>query len=137
MRLFAGNKTAAIAEVFPDAAYQRCTVHFYRNVMVKVPRPKRRQVIVMLKTIHAQESFDASKEKAESVALTLEEMRLKETAKCVRDDVIETLAYIRFPVEHWRRIRTDNAIERLNREIRRRTRIAPAPFPMAKARLCS
>ena len=105
MRLFTGNKTAAIAEVFPDAAYQRCTVHFYRNVMVKVPKPKRRQVAAMLKVIHAQESFDASMEKAESVVLTLKEMRLKETVKCVRDGVTEALAYIRFPVEHWRRIR--------------------------------
>lgn len=64
VRMITGDKasamTGAIAEVFPDAAYQRCTVHFYRNVMSKVPKGKRKQVAAMLKAIHAQESFDAS-----------------------------------------------------------------------------
>ena len=114
VRMFTGDKaaamTGAIAEVFPDAAYQRCTVHFYRNVLSKVPRSKRSTVAAMLKAIHAQESFDASMEKAESVAKSLVEMKLAVAAKCVRDGVAETLAYTRFPMSHWRRIRTNNAI---------------------------
>ena len=57
--------------------------------------------------------------KAESVAAELESMRLKEAAKVVREGFAETLAYCEMPREHWRRIRTNNAIERLNREIRR------------------
>lgn len=99
VRMFTGDKaaamTGAIAEVFPDAAYQRCTVHFYRNVLAKVPKSKRRQVAAMLKAIHAQESFDASTDKAEVVAATLEDMKLKEAARCVRDGVAETLTYTR------------------------------------------
>lgn len=138
VRMFTGDKaaatTGAIAEVFPDAAYQRCTVHFYRNVLAKVPKSKRRQVAAMLKAIHAQESFDASTDKAEVVAATLEGMKLKEAARCVRDGVAETLTYTRFPMGHWRRIRTNNAIERLNREIRRRTRVV-GTFPDGRSAL--
>ena len=138
VRMFTGDKaaamTSAIAEVFPDAAYQRCTVHFYRNVLAKVPKTKRRQVGAMLKAIHAQESFEEAARKAESVAAELAAMKLKEAAKCVRDGVVETLTYTRFPMEHWRRIRTNNAIERLNREIRRRTRVV-GTFPDGKSAL--
>ena len=138
VRMFTGDKAAsmagAIAEVFPDAAYQRCTVHFYRNVLAKVPRTKRPQVAAMLKAIHAQESFDASMEKASAVTESLNKMKLASAAKCVRDGVVETLAYTRFPMRHWRRIRTNNAIERLNREIRRRTRVV-GTFPDGKSTL--
>ena len=128
VRMLTGDKTAAIAEVFPDAAYQRCTAHFYRNVLSKVPKSKRGRVAAMLEAIHAQESLEASMEKAGAVARSLGEMRLTAAAKCVGDGVAETLAYTRFPMRHWRRIRTNNAIERLNREIRRRTRVVGA-FP--------
>lgn len=138
VRMLAGDKaaamTSAIAEVFPDAAYQRCTVHFYRNVLAKVPKTKRRQAGAMLKAIHAQESFEEAARKAESVAAELAAVKLKEAAKCVRDGVAETLTYTRFPMEHWRRIRTNNAIERLNREIRRRTRVV-GTFPDGKSAL--
>ena len=138
VRMLAGDKaaamTSAIAEVFPDAAYQRCTVHFYRNVLAKVPKTKRRQAGAMLKAIHAQESFEEAARKAESVAAELAAVKLKEAAKCMRDGVAETLTYTRFPMEHWRRIRTNNAIERLNREIRRRTRVV-GTFPDGKSAL--
>lgn len=80
VRMFTGDKaaamTGAIAEVFPDAAYQRCTVHFYRNVLSKVPKSKRAEVAAMLKAVHAQESLEASTEKAGRVAAKLEDMRL-------------------------------------------------------------
>ena len=138
MRMFTGDKaaamTGAIAEVFPDAAYQRCTVHFYRNVLSKVPKSKRAEVAAMLKAVHAQESLEASTEKAGRVAAKLEDMRLAAAAKCVRDGVAETLTYTRFPARHWRRIRTNNAIERLKREIRRRTRVV-GTFPDGKSAL--
>ena len=124
----------AIAEVFPEAAYQRCTVHFYRNVLAKVPKSKRKLVAGKLKAIHAQESFEASGEKALKVASDLEDMRLKEAAKVVREGYLETLTYTRFPMEHWKRIRTNNAIERLNREIRRRTRVV-GTFPDGRSAL--
>ena len=116
------------------AAYQRCTVHFYRNVFSKVPKLKRKLVAGKLKAIHAQESREASEEKALRVADDLESMRLKEAARVVREGYAETLTYTRFPMEHWKRIRTNNAIERLNREIRRRTRVV-GTFPDGKSAL--
>ena len=56
-------------------------------------------------------------------SLKLKEMKLKEAARKVEDNIEETLTYCDFPYEHWTRIRTNNVIERLNREIRRRTRV--------------
>lgn len=66
--------------------------------------------------------------KALEVAAELEGTRPREAAKAVREGYAETLAYTHFPRKHWRRIRTNNAIERLNREIRRRMRVVGA-FP--------
>ncbi len=137
-RMFTGDKASgmvgAIAEVFPEAACRRRTARFYRNAFSKVPKPKRKPVAGKLEAIHAQESFDASGEKALRVADDLESMRLGEAAKVVRDGYAETLAYTRFPVEHWRRVRTNNAVERLNREIGRRTRVV-GTFPDGKSAL--
>ena len=118
----------AAAEVFPQAKYQRCTVHFYRNVFSATPRSKMKLVAKMLKAIHAQESKAAAREKAKQVAKNLRDMKLKEAAKKVEDSIEETLSYMDFPYEHWLRIRTNNVIERLNREIRRRTRVV-GTFP--------
>ena len=132
VRMVTGDKcqgmVGALEEVFPQAKYQRCTVHFYRNVFGKVPKQKRALVAKMLKAIHAQESLEASAAKAEEIASKLEEMKLKEAAKVVREGHLETLTYTQFPLQHWTRIRTNNAIERLNREIRRRTRVV-GTFP--------
>ena len=121
----ASGMLGSIAEVFPDAAYQRCTVHFYRNVLARVPKSRRATVAAMLKAIHAMESREADE---------LEAMRLGEAARVVREGSPETLAYTAFSREHWRRIRTNNAIERLNREIRRRTRVV-GTFPDGKSAL--
>ena len=132
VKLVVGDKCLgmleAVGEVFPEAKYQRCTVHFYRNVFSVVPRSKMKLVAKMLKAIHAQESKAAAREKAKQVAVTLREMKLKEAAKKVEDSIEETLTYMDFPYEHWLRIRTNNVIERLNREIRRRTRVV-GTFP--------
>lgn len=120
--------------VFPNARYQRCTVHFYRNVFTTVPRSKVKEVAAMLKAIHAQEDRQAAQEKAKAVTQKLREMKLKEAAKKVEDSVLETLTYMLFPHEHWMKIRSNNAIERLNREIRRRTRVVGA-FPDSNSAL--
>ncbi|MEF2593569.1 MAG: IS256 family transposase [Eggerthellaceae bacterium] len=138
VRMFTGDKAAgmvgSISKVFPDAAYQRCTAHFCRSVLARVPKPKRPRVAAMLKAVHAMEPREASEAKALEVASELEGSMLGEAAKAVREGCAETLAYTRFPREHWRRIRTDNAIERLNRKIRRRTRVVGA-FPDGKSAL--
>jgi putative transposase len=118
----------AVGEAFPEAKYQRCTVHFYRNVFDVTPRSKAKLVAKMLKAIHAQESKKAARDKAGAVVEKLRSMKLKETAKKVEDCIEETLTYCDFPNEHWTRIRTNNVIERLNREIRRRTRVVGS-FP--------
>jgi transposase-like protein len=86
------------------------------------------------KAIHAQESKSAAREKAAQVAKTLRDMKLKEAAAKIEESIEETLAYADFPGEHWTRIRTNNVIERLNREIRRRTRVVGA-FPDGKSAL--
>lgn len=112
----------------PGARHRRCTVHFYRNVLRRVPVTRRKAAARMLKTIHAKESREVCVRKAEEVTEELESMRLGAAARTVRDGLAETLACTEFPPEHWRRIRTNNRIERINREIRRRTR-AVGTFP--------
>src|SRR6516165_2307885 len=82
----------------------------------------------MLKAIHAQEDAAAAKEKVRQVVAKLRDMRLGKAAEIVEAGVDETLSYYSFPPEHWRSIRTNNPLERLNREIRRRTRVVGA-FP--------
>ena len=112
----------------PEAKYQRCIVHFYRNVFSVVPRGKIRDVAMMLKAIHSQESKEAARLKAQHVTEKLREMKLKAAAKKVEDSIEETLTFMDFPSQHWTRIRTNNTLERLNREIKRRTRAIGA-FP--------
>ena len=77
---------------------------------------------MMLKAIHAQESKAAAREKAAQVAEKLREMKLKAAAKKVEESIEETITFMDFPSQHWTRIRTNNTLERLNREIKRRTR---------------
>ena len=78
--------------------------------------------------IHARESKKAAREKANAVVEQLRCIKLKEDAKKEEDGIEETLTYCNFPGKHWTRIRTNNVIERLNREIRRRTRVVGS-FP--------
>ena len=118
----------AANEVSPEAKYQRCIVHFYRNVFTVTPNKKVKEVAKMLKAIHAQEDKAAALEKAKAVEEKLRGMRLSKAADKVRDSIQETLTYMGFPEEHWMRIRTNNTLERLNREIKRRTRAIGA-FP--------
>ena len=132
VRLVIGDKCLgmleSIPEVFPEARYQRCTVHFYRNIFSVTPRMKMQEVTRMLKAIHSQEDKQAAREKAKMVVAKLREMKLSTAAKKLEDGIEETLTYMEFPVQHWHRIRTNNLTERVNREVRRRTRSIGA-FP--------
>jgi transposase-like protein len=116
------------AEYLPDALWQRCMVHFYRNIFSHVPATKVRDVSHMLKAIHAQESRMAADAKANSVIAELRLLKMAKAADLVEQSVRETLTYYAFPDIHWHKIRTNNPLERLMREIRRRTRVVGA-FP--------
>lgn len=132
VRLVVGDRclgmVGSVEEVLPEAKYQRCVVHFYRNIFTVTPRAKMKLVARMLKAIHAQENKEAARVKAQQVAESLREMKLKEAAKKLEDGIEETIVYMNFPSEHWTRIRTTNLIERLNREIKRRTKVV-GTFP--------
>ena len=118
----------SIAEVFPDADWQRCVVHFYRNVFSHVPRGKMREVAAMLKAIHAQESRESAESKAEDVVKKLKLMKLRGAAELVEQSIHETFAYFAYPPQHWLKIKTNNPMERLLKEARRRTKVVGA-FP--------
>ena len=106
------------AEFFPEAAWQRCIVHWYRNIFSHVPSTNVREIAAMLKAIHASEDIAAAREKAVRVIEKLRGLRLARAAELVEAAIEETLAYYAFPEEHWRRIRTNNPLERILREIR-------------------
>jgi putative transposase len=124
----------ALGEFYPAASWQRCMVHWYRNVGSAVPQAKSREVMAMLKAIHAQEDRTAAEKKAADVVAKLRELRLGKAAKIVEEGVSETLSYMAYPREHWTRIRTNNPLERIMREIRRRTRVVGA-FPDGQSAL--
>ena len=118
----------SIGDYYPEADWQRCVVHFYRNIFSHVPSGKVKQVALMLKAIHAQESLEAAREKASRIVEQLHAMRLRKAAEWVEENIDETLSYYRYPQTHWTRIKTNNPLERIMREIRRRTRVVGA-FP--------
>jgi transposase-like protein len=93
-----------------------------------VPTGKVKEVAAVLKAIHAQEDAKAAKEKALQVVEKLRALRLAKAAEIVENGINKTLSYYRMPPEHWRCLRTNNPLERLMREIRRRTRVVGA-FP--------
>ncbi len=88
----------------------------------------------MLKAIHAQEDRAAAQQKAEQVVAKLEGLRLGKAAGLLRAGVAETLSYMAFPREHWRSLRTNNPLERVMRELRRRTRVVGC-FPDGESAL--
>lgn len=132
VKLFISDKCLGLvenlAEFYSQAKWQRCVVHFYRNVWTFVPSGKVKDVAAMLKAIHEQEDKQAAKKKAGDVMIKLREMKLGKAAELLEAGIDETLSYMDFPREHRRNIRTNNPLERIMREIRRRTRVVGA-FP--------
>ena len=131
-RVMVGDKclglVEVIREVFPDTEYQRCIVHFMRNVFCNVPRTRGKEIGAKLKAIFAQEDREACLRKAEEVAQFLRDNKMKTAASTLESGIQETLTYTNYPHEHWLKIRSNNGIERINREIRRRTNAVGA-FP--------
>lgn len=138
VELFVSDKclglVESLAEFYPEAKWQRCVVHFYRNVFTAVPKGKVKEVAAMLKAIHAQEDRDAAREKIAAVTEKLKGMKLPKAARIVEEGAHETLSYYSFPSQHWRSLRTNNPLERVNREVRRRTRVVGA-FPDGRSAL--
>jgi transposase-like protein len=138
VKLFVSDKclgfVESMADFYPEAKWQRCVVHWYRNVWTAVPSGQVKEVAAMLKAIHAQEDLEAAREKAAAVVAKLREMKLKAAAEIVAAGVEETLSYMSYPREHWRNLRTNNPLERVIREIRRRTRVVGA-FPDGQSAL--
>jgi transposase-like protein len=112
VKLFVSDKCLGLvenlAEFYPEASWQRCVAHFYRNVWTAVPTGKVKEVAAMLKAVHAQEDAQAAREKAAQVVEKLKTMKLARAAEIVAAGVEETLSYYAMPSEHWRSIKTNN-----------------------------
>lgn len=140
VRLVAGDRCAGLVatvnSMLPDAGYQRCMVHFMRNVLSKTPPGHREWASAALKAVFAMESRESALAKAEQVATEMESRKLKAAANCLREGIGETTTYLlpEYPAGHRRRIRTNNMIERLNREIQHCTRVAGG-FPDGESAL--
>lgn len=110
----------AIRGVLNGVAWQRCTVHFMRNVLCRVPKAAQGFVAAALQSIFAQSSQEAAKE-ALHKAVELLRAKYPAAAAVVAEAEEDVLAYMNFPEKHWRQIHSTNPLERQNKEIRRRT----------------
>jgi transposase-like protein len=112
---------AAIAKVLTGATWQRCRVHFMRNLLAHIPSGEKTRVAALVRTIFVQPHPQAA---AQQVAETLRLMRDRrpQAASVLAAAEDDVLAYMSFPVEHWSRIYSTHPLERLHRKIRRADR---------------
>ena len=110
----------AIAATLPGASWQRCRTHFMRNLLTRVPKSAQGFVATMVRTIFAQPDADTVHEQHARVLAQLED-RFPEAAALLEQAGPEILAFTCQPKEHWRQLWSNNSLERLNKEIRRRT----------------
>jgi putative transposase len=109
----------AIPTVLGGASWQRCRVHFLRNILAHVPQKDKGLVVAVLQTIFAQPDLSAAQTQVLEV-LGMLEKRWPQAAAVLTGGADDVLSYMSFPQEHWTRIYSTNPLERLNREIRRR-----------------
>ena len=127
----------AIDTVLLGAAWQRCRVHFMRNVLAKVPKASAEMVAAAIRTIFAQPTAPLVREQVDSVATTLDP-QFPAVATMLRDCKEQITAFADFPEAHWRKVWSTNPIERLNREVKRRTDVVGIfPNPAALLRLAT
>ncbi len=112
----------AIAAVLQGASWQRCRVHFVRNALALVPKGASELVAATIRTAFAQPDPKAAREQWRKVADGFR-TRYPRLAALMDDAEDDVLAYLAFPREHWRQIWSNNPLERLNREVKRRTDI--------------
>lgn len=110
----------AIAAVLLGAAWQRCRVHFLRNVLARIPRGSAQMVLAAIRTIWAQPDPAAVADQLDEVAAKLEP-RFPAVAAMLTDAKADVTAFAAFPVSHWKKIWSTNPLERVNKEIKRRT----------------
>jgi transposase-like protein len=110
----------AIAATLPGASWQRCRTHFMRNLLTRVPKSAQSFVATMVRSTFAQPDADTVREQHLRVIAQLED-RFPEAAALLEKAAPELLAFSCLPKEHWRQLWSNNSLERLNKEIRRRT----------------
>ena len=113
---------AAIAQVLSGASWQRCRVHFMRNLLCHVPRGDQAMVAAALRTIFAQPNQEAAHRQLQVVYEAMLD-RWPKAAQVLIGAEEDILAYMVFPQEHWKRIYSNNVLERLNKEVKRRTNV--------------
>ena len=110
----------AIAAVLQGAAWQRCRVHFVRNALALVPKTAAQMVAATIRTVFVQPDPASAREQWRRVAESFRP-RFPRLAQLMDDAEADVLAYLAFPPEHWRQLWSTNPLERLNREVKRRT----------------
>jgi putative transposase len=126
---------AAIGAVMLGATWQRCRVHFLRNVLAQVPRGNAEMVAAAIRTIFAQPDAAHVAEQFETIAMMLGR-QLPKVEQMMRQAREDLLAFAGFPQSHWRKIWSTNPLERVNREVKRRTEVVGVfPNPAALLRL--
>jgi transposase-like protein len=126
---------AAIEAVLLGAAWQRCRVHFLRNVLAQVPKGHAEMVAAAIRTVFAQPDAEHVRSQLDVIAGMLGRQFPKVEAM-LRDAGSEVTAFADFPVSHWKKIWSTNPLERVNKEIKRRTDVVGVfPNPAALLRL--
>src|SRR3954449_5423322 len=126
---------AAIEAVLLGAAWQRCRVHFLRNVLAQVPKGHAEMVAAAIRTIFAQPDAAHVREQLDVIA-TMLGRQLPKVESMLRDAADDVTAFADFPVSHWKKIWSTNPLERVNKEIKRRTDVVGVfPNPAALLRL--
>jgi len=122
---------SAIATVFSGASWHRCRTHFMTNLLTRVPKRVQPAVATMVRTIYQQLSAQEVRTQHQHVATQLAE-HFPEVAELLQETREEILAFTSFPRSHWKQVWSNNPLERLNREIRRRTDVVGI-FPNRQA----
>jgi putative transposase len=127
----------AIDATMTGAAWQRCRVHFIRNVLARIPKGQADMVAAAIRTIFAQPTGPMVRDQVETVALMLEP-QLPAVATMLRDAKEEITAFADFPEPHWAKVWSTNPLERLNKEVKRRADVVGIfPNPAALLRLAT
>jgi putative transposase len=121
----------AIGAVLHGAAWQRCRVHFVRNALALVPKAAAQMVAATIRTVFVQPDAAAAREQWRRVADGFR-ARFPRLAALLEEAEADVLAYLAFPPGHWRQIWSNNPLERLNKEVKRRTDVVGI-FPNAPA----